>query len=122
MSWSVVAVFLHIHTGHRAFHFLIFSFDDFTMEWSGGRVRACMCVACGDLPFFLFSSTAFSNLMSMSMKLHQINMFLTFRSYTTDAHCQTPTMHSCFCETTCCILPNSAHHPIVYSLPSPLLC
>ncbi|RAK82971.1 hypothetical protein BO79DRAFT_74115 [Aspergillus costaricaensis CBS 115574] len=28
----------------------------------------------------------------------------------------------CFCKTQCCTLPSSAHRPIVYSLPSPLLC
>ena len=118
--------FLHIHMGHRGFHFLISRL--MISLWSGRAgacvcVRACMCIACGDLPFF----SQLHGILELNEHEHEAPsdkhvFFLTFHSYTTDVRCQTPIMHPCFCETTCCILPNSAHHPVVYSLPSPLLC
>ncbi|PWY83473.1 hypothetical protein BO70DRAFT_26817 [Aspergillus heteromorphus CBS 117.55] len=110
----VVVVLLHIHPGPSGG-----SPPRLMLVTGGDAGQARMCVA-----FFLTSTSVASSLTSMGMTLNlNTFFFLTFRSYTTDVHCQTPTMHSCFCKINCCTLPDPAPHRVVYSLPSsPLFC
>lgn len=124
----------YIYTkGHRGFHFLTFSFDDFHCGVVG-RARACVharllhVVICLDFDylffFFLSSCTAFSNINEHEHEAPPDKyVFFDFpqlyhRRSLPDAH------HTCLVSARPSVVHYLARRIVlfVYSLPSPLLC